>query len=120
MCVCAGQIGRQRERERETDQYVLLYMNVKANTALIATIRITSVRWRSYLPKTQKLVLIDPAFAVPRFESRNWVFIRATFVPRAIVERLAGVDCVPQMLAIGGWRFHPSKIGSNNYSPFSY
>ena len=40
---------------------------------VIAAIRITSVRWRSYLPlKTQKLVLVDPAFVALRFESRDW------------------------------------------------
>ena len=40
---------------------------------IIAAIRITSVRWRSYLPlKTKKLVLVDPAFAAQRFESRDW------------------------------------------------
>ena len=41
---------------------------------VIAAIRITSVRWRSYLPppKTQKLVLIGPAFVALRFESRDW------------------------------------------------
>ena len=40
---------------------------------VIAAIRITRVRWRSYLPlKTQSLVLVDPAFVVLRFESRDW------------------------------------------------
>ena len=40
---------------------------------VIAVIRITSVRWRSYLlPKTQKLALIDPAFVALRFASRDW------------------------------------------------
>ena len=40
---------------------------------VIAEIRITSVRWRSYLPlKTQNLVLVDPAFIALRFESRDW------------------------------------------------
>ena len=40
---------------------------------ITAAIRITSVHWRSYLPlKTQKLVLVDPAFVALRFESRDW------------------------------------------------
>ena len=40
---------------------------------VIAAIRITSVRWRSYLPlKAQKLVLVDPVFFALRFESRDW------------------------------------------------
>ena len=40
---------------------------------VIAAIRITSVRWRPYLPlKPQNLVLIDPAFVTLRFESRDW------------------------------------------------
>ena len=40
---------------------------------IIAAIRITSVRWRSYLPlKTRNLVLVDIAFVVLRFESRDW------------------------------------------------
>ena len=35
---------------------------------VIAAIRITSVGWRSYLPpKTQNLVLVDPAFVALRF-----------------------------------------------------
>ena len=40
---------------------------------VITAIRITSVRWRSYLlQKTQNLVLVDPAFLALRFESRDW------------------------------------------------
>ena len=52
---------------------------------VIAAIRITSVRWRSYLPpKTQNLVLADPAFVALRFESRDsigvhWCGIRSTW-----------------------------------------
>ena len=40
---------------------------------VIAAIRITSVRRQSYLPlETQNFVLVDPAFLVLRFESRDW------------------------------------------------
>ena len=40
---------------------------------VIAAIRMTSVRWQSYLiPKAQKSVLVDNAFLVLRFESRDW------------------------------------------------
>ena len=40
---------------------------------VIAAIRITSVRWRSFRPlKTQNPVLVDPAFVALRFESRDW------------------------------------------------
>ena len=40
---------------------------------VIAAIRITSVRRQSYVPlETQNLVLVDPAFLVERFESRDW------------------------------------------------
>ena len=40
---------------------------------VLAAIRITSVRWRSYLPlKTQNLVRADPAFVALQFESRDW------------------------------------------------
>ena len=40
---------------------------------VIAAIRITSVRWGSYLPlETQKSVLTDPAFVGQRFKSRDW------------------------------------------------
>ena len=45
----------------------------EALAGIIAAIRITSVRWRSYLPsKTQKAVLTDRAFVVLRFGSRDW------------------------------------------------
>ena len=45
----------------------------EALARVIAAIRITSVRWRSYLPlKTQNLVLVDPAFVALRFESLDW------------------------------------------------
>ena len=44
-----------------------------ASFGAIAAIRITSVRWRSYLPlKTQNLVLVDCAFVELQFESRDW------------------------------------------------
>ena len=40
---------------------------------VIAVIRITSIRWRSYLPlKTQNLVLVDPAVVALRFELPEW------------------------------------------------
>ena len=40
---------------------------------VIAAIRMASVPWRFISsPKTQKLVLTDPAFVVLRFESRDW------------------------------------------------
>ena len=39
---------------------------------VIVAIRIASVRWRSYFPPPQKLVLTDLAFIVLRFESHNW------------------------------------------------
>ena len=40
---------------------------------VIAAIRITSVRWQSYLPlQTQNLVLVDAAFVASRFKSRDW------------------------------------------------
>ena len=40
---------------------------------VIAAIRITSIRWCSYLPlKTQNLVLVDPAFVALRFEACDW------------------------------------------------
>ena len=40
---------------------------------VVAAIRITSVRWRSYLPlKPQSLVLVDLAFVALRFESCDW------------------------------------------------
>ena len=49
---------------------------------IIAAIRITSVRWRSYLPlKTQNLVLVDPAFIALRDSNRaigvHWCSIRS-------------------------------------------
>ena len=40
---------------------------------VVTAIRINSARWRSNLPlKTQNLVLVDPAFAALRLESRDW------------------------------------------------
>ena len=51
---------------------------------VIAAIRITSIRWRSYLTLiTQSLVLVGPAFVALRFESRDWPFLGCStvFVP---------------------------------------
>ena len=45
----------------------------EALARVIAAIRIASVSWLPYLPlKTQKLVLVDPAFVALRFKSRDW------------------------------------------------
>ena len=77
---------------------------------VIAAIRITGVRWRSYLPlKAQKYVLVDPAFVALRFEWRigvHWCSIRSTW----IAEWPARVDRVRWTLVIGDWRFGPSKV----------
>ena len=59
---------------------------------VIAAILTISVRWRSCLPpKTQNLVLVDPAFVALRFDN---AFVGVVFVPRGIAEWLARVDCV--------------------------
>ena len=80
----------------------------------LAAIRIRSVRWWSYLPlKTQNLVLVDPAFIALRFESRGLAFVGIVFVPRGLAEWLSRVDRVRWTLAIGDWRFRPSKSRSN-------
>ena len=62
-------------------------------------------------PKTQKLVLIDPAFVALRIESRDWRPFVYSVRSAWIAEWLARVVCVHQMLAIGDWRFCPSKMG---------
>ena len=68
---------------------------------VFAAIRITSVRWRSYLPlKTQNLVLVDPAFVALRFESQL-AFVGVVFVPCGFAEWPARVDRVRWTLAIG-------------------
>ena len=56
-----------------------------------AAIRSTSVRWRSYLtPKTQKLVLTDPVFVVPRFGSRDWrSLVEHSFLQNGLRELIA-------------------------------
>ena len=78
---------------------------------VIAAIRITSVRWRSFLPlKTQNLVLVDPAFVALRFELRDLVFIGVVFVPRGPAKWPARVDSVRWILAIGNWQFGPSTV----------
>ena len=46
---------------------------VESLARVIVVIRITRVRWWSYLsPKTQNLVQTDPACVALRFEWRNW------------------------------------------------
>ena len=80
---------------------------------VIAAIRITSVRWRSYFPlKTQNLVLVDPAFVALRFESRDRRTLGVVFFPRGPAEWPARVDPdrVRWTLAIGDWRFGPSEV----------
>ena len=46
-----------------------------------AMIGITIVHWRSYLSRTQTLVLRDPVFFALRFESYDWGACVKTFVP---------------------------------------
>ena len=49
----------------------LIVVIAEALARVIAAIRVTSTRWRSYLPLIEKLVLVDPAFLALRFESRD-------------------------------------------------
>ena len=44
--------------------------------------------------KAQKLVLAEPAFVMPRFESRDGMFARVALVPGGTAEWLARVDPV--------------------------
>ena len=79
---------------------------------VLVAIGIASVCWRSYLPpKTQKLVLTDPAFVVLRFGIARLAFTRLTFVPRGIAEWHARVDRVRWTLAIGNWWLCPLSFG---------
>ena len=54
---------------------------------VIAAIRITNVCWGSYLSPKHRFALIDPAFTVRCLVIRIAVVcVRATFIPRGIVE----------------------------------
>ena len=79
---------------------------------VIAAIQIASVRWRSHLPRnTQKLVLTDPAYVrCAAIRIARLAFIGVVFVPRGTAEWLARVGHVRWALAIGDWRFCPSKL----------
>ena len=48
----------------------------------------------------------------------RWAFIRLAFVPHGTAEWLARVDCVRWTLAIGDWRFCPSKPGQDIFLVF--
>ena len=81
--------------------------------------RIASENYRSDSTlKTQHLVLVDPAFVALRFESRDWrslgvrwCSIRSTWTcGMGHTVWPARVDRVRWSLAIGDWRFGPSKL----------
>ena len=63
-------VPKLRRRVLSLDGWNRAIVIAESRARVIAAIRITSVRWRSYLPlKTQNLVLVDPAFVALRFEA---------------------------------------------------
>ena len=74
---------------------------------LLAEIRITSIRWRSYLPQPE-IGPHRPCVRCAAVRIARLAFIRATLVPRELRNGLQ--EC--WMLVIGGWRFCPSKNNS--------
>ena len=86
---------------------------------VVAAIRITSVRWQSYITiKTQNSVLIDPAFRCTAIRIARLAFVGVVFVPRGSAEWPARVDRVRWTLAIDDWRFGPSNQGPLNGGGF--
>ena len=76
----------------------------------IAAIQIASVRWRSYLPQTTEISPHRPCVRCAAIRIARLAFVRLRFVPRGIAEWFARVDRVRWTLAIGDWRFGPSKF----------
>ena len=78
---------------------------------VITTVRITSVRWWSYVsPKTQKWFLIDPGVQCSAVRITRLAFSHAAFASRRTAEWPARVDRVRWTPAIGDRLFCPSKI----------
>ena len=89
----------------------LLWVIAESLARVIAAIRIASVRWRSYLPPTHRESSPHrPCVRCAAIRIARLAFIRLTFVPRGTAEWLPRVDCVHWTLAIGDWRFCPSKL----------
>ena len=72
---------RRREKDKCLDGRNRAIVTAESLARVISAIRVASVRWRSHIsPKTQKLVLTEPAFVVLRFESRDWrSFVQYSF-----------------------------------------
>ena len=80
-----------------------------ASESYIAAIRIASVRWRSYLPQKHRISPHRPCVRCAATRIARLAFIHLTFAPHGTAEWLARVDRVGWTLAIGDWRFCPSK-----------
>ena len=62
---------------------------------VFAVIRITSVRWRSYLPhKNTEFGPCRPCVRCTAIRIAQLVFVGVVFIPRGTAEWLARVDCV--------------------------
>ena len=73
-------------------------------------VRSTSVRWWSYLLPNTEASPHTPCGRCAATGIARLEFIPLTVVPHGIAEWLARVDRVRWTLAIGDWRFCPSKI----------
>ena len=83
---------------------------------VIAAIQIASVRWRSYLPPNHR-DWSSQSLRSLCCDSNRAIGVRSfscflAFVPRGTAVWLERVDCVRWELAIGNWRFCPSKMQS--------
>ena len=80
---------------------------------VIAAIRIAGVRPRSYLPhQNTEISPHRPCVRCAAIQIARLAFIRLTIVPRGLAEWHARVDRIRWTLAIGDWRFCPSKHSS--------
>ena len=81
---------------------------------VIAAIRITSVRWRSYLPLKTESGPRRPCVRCVVLQIARLAFVGVACVLRGAAEWPARIDCVRCTLPIGNWRFGPSKKVTQN------
>ena len=79
----------------------------EALARVIAALWIASVRWRSYLTEFWPR---RPCVRCIAIRIARLAFVGVVFVPRGLAEWPARVNRVRWTLAIGDWRFCPSKV----------
>ena len=110
-CLLQSQLGA-AQTERSLDGRNRAMVIAESLARLIAAIRITSILWWSYdiPPKNIEFGPHGPCVRCSAIWITRLAFVGVVFVSHGTAEWLARVDRVCRTLAIGDWRFCPSKM----------